>query len=102
MGMLSEFKKFALRGNVMDMAVGIIIGGAFGTVVKSLVQQVDVSSFTSWTVMAVSTLKSSVRLKCVGIGICMPLAETLTLLFVAAPVLRLAFVTPSSAPVVSL
>src|SRR5882724_9813997 len=40
MGMFQEFKKFALRGNVMDMAVGIIIGGAFGTVVKSLVDDV--------------------------------------------------------------
>jgi large conductance mechanosensitive channel len=38
--MLQEFKKFALRGNVMDMAVGIIIGGAFGTMVKSLVDDV--------------------------------------------------------------
>lgn len=40
MGVFQEFKKFALRGNVMDMAVGIIIGGAFGTVVKSLVDDV--------------------------------------------------------------
>src|SRR5688572_23538077 len=40
MGMLQEFKKFALRGNVIDMAVGIIIGAAFGTVVKSLVDDV--------------------------------------------------------------
>ena len=40
MSFISEFKKFALRGNVMDMAVGIIIGGAFGTVVKSLVDDV--------------------------------------------------------------
>ena len=38
--MLSEFKKFAMRGNVVDMAVGIIIGGAFGTIVKSLVADV--------------------------------------------------------------
>ncbi|MDJ0976577.1 MAG: large-conductance mechanosensitive channel protein MscL [Planctomycetota bacterium] len=38
--MLKEFKKFAMRGNVMDMAVGIIIGGAFGTIVKSLVNDV--------------------------------------------------------------
>ncbi len=37
---LKEFQKFALRGNVVDMAVGIIIGGAFGTVVKSLVNDV--------------------------------------------------------------
>jgi large conductance mechanosensitive channel len=35
--MLKEFKEFAVRGNVMDMAVGIIIGAAFATVVKSLV-----------------------------------------------------------------
>jgi large conductance mechanosensitive channel len=40
MGMFQEFKKFALRGSVIDMAVGIIIGGAFGTVVKSLVDDV--------------------------------------------------------------
>ncbi len=35
--MLKEFKEFAMRGNVVDMAVGIVIGGAFGTIVKSLV-----------------------------------------------------------------
>ncbi|MBB5515012.1 large conductance mechanosensitive channel [Rubricella aquisinus] len=38
--MLEEFKKFALKGNVMDMAVGIIIGAAFTTIVKSLVTDI--------------------------------------------------------------
>ncbi len=38
--MLKEFKEFALRGNVLDMAVGIIIGAAFGTIVKSLVDDI--------------------------------------------------------------
>jgi large conductance mechanosensitive channel len=38
--MLKEFKAFVLRGNVLDLAVGIIIGAAFGTVVKSLVDDV--------------------------------------------------------------
>ncbi len=38
--MLQEFKEFALKGNVVDMAVGIIIGGAFGTIVKSVVDDV--------------------------------------------------------------
>jgi large conductance mechanosensitive channel len=38
--MFKEFKDFAMRGNVVDMAVGIIIGGAFGTIVKSLVNDV--------------------------------------------------------------
>lgn len=40
MGMVKEFKEFAMRGNVVDMAVGIIIGGAFGKIVSSLVQDV--------------------------------------------------------------
>jgi large conductance mechanosensitive channel len=40
MSVFQEFKKFALRGSVIDMAVGIIIGGAFGTLVKSLVDDV--------------------------------------------------------------
>jgi len=38
--MLKEFKEFALRGNVLDMAVGIIIGAAFGTIVTSLVNDI--------------------------------------------------------------
>lgn len=38
--MLKEFKEFAMRGNVVDMAVGIIIGGAFGKIVSSLVNDV--------------------------------------------------------------
>jgi len=37
MSMMSEFKEFALKGNVMDLAVGVIIGGAFGMIVDSLV-----------------------------------------------------------------
>ena len=40
MGMVKEFKEFAVKGNVVDMAVGIIIGGAFGTIVKSLVSDI--------------------------------------------------------------
>jgi large conductance mechanosensitive channel len=38
--MLKEFKEFALRGNVLDMAIGVIIGGAFGKIVSSLVSDV--------------------------------------------------------------
>jgi large conductance mechanosensitive channel len=37
MSMFSEFKAFAMRGNVMDLAIGVVIGGAFGTIVSSLV-----------------------------------------------------------------
>jgi large conductance mechanosensitive channel len=40
MGMMKEFKEFAMRGNVMDMAIGIIIGGAFGKIVSSFVTDV--------------------------------------------------------------
>ena len=38
--MFKEFKEFAMKGNVIDMAVGIIIGAAFGTIIKSLVDDV--------------------------------------------------------------
>jgi large conductance mechanosensitive channel len=40
MGMAQEFKAFAMRGNVVDMAVGIVIGGAFGKIVSSFVNDV--------------------------------------------------------------
>jgi large conductance mechanosensitive channel len=40
MGMISEFKKFAMRGNVIDLAVGVVIGAAFGKIVTSLVADI--------------------------------------------------------------
>ena len=40
MGFIKEFKEFAMKGNVMDMAVGVIIGGAFGKIVTSMVNDV--------------------------------------------------------------
>jgi len=40
MGMMAEFKDFAMKGNVVDMAVGIVIGGAFGKIVSSFVNDV--------------------------------------------------------------
>ena len=40
MGFIKEFKEFALKGNVMDMAVGVIIGGAFGKIVTSFVNDI--------------------------------------------------------------
>jgi large conductance mechanosensitive channel len=40
MSMVSEFKEFALKGNVMDLAVGVIIGGAFGKIISSMVDDV--------------------------------------------------------------
>jgi len=40
MGMLKEFREFAVKGNVIDLAVGVIIGGAFGRIVDSLVKDV--------------------------------------------------------------
>ena len=59
MSFIKEFKEFAMRGNVMDMAVGIIIGGAFGKIVSSLVADVIMPpigmmvggiNFTEWTI----------------------------------------------------
>jgi large conductance mechanosensitive channel len=58
MGMLHEFKEFAVRGSVVDMAVGIVIGGAFGGIVNSLVKDVIMppigwlssrTDFSSWS-----------------------------------------------------
>ena len=49
MGMVQEFKEFALKGNVMDLAVGVIIGAAFGKIVDSVVNDLImpvVSRFT--------------------------------------------------------
>lgn len=40
MGMISEFKAFALKGNVVDLAIGVIIGAAFSAIVKSLVEDI--------------------------------------------------------------
>jgi large conductance mechanosensitive channel len=40
MSLISEFKTFAVRGNVIDLAVGVVIGGAFGKIVSSLVDQI--------------------------------------------------------------
>ena len=40
MSMMKEFKEFAVKGNVIDLAVGVVIGGAFGAIVKSLVDDV--------------------------------------------------------------
>ena len=44
MGMISEFKEFALRGNVIDLAVGVVIGAAFGKIVTSLVNDLIMPS----------------------------------------------------------
>lgn len=40
MGMLSEFKEFALKGNVLDLAIGVVVGGAFAKITSSLVEDV--------------------------------------------------------------
>ena len=40
MGMMQEFKAFAIRGNVIDMAIGVVIGGAFGKIINSLVEDI--------------------------------------------------------------
>ncbi|MEY5047976.1 MAG: large conductance mechanosensitive channel protein MscL [Bacteroidota bacterium] len=40
MGILKEFKEFAMRGNVIDLAIGVIVGGAFGKIVSSLIDDV--------------------------------------------------------------
>jgi len=48
MGLLKEFREFAMKGNVVDMAVGVIIGGAFGKIVTSLVNDVMMPPIAYW------------------------------------------------------
>ena len=47
MGMMQEFKEFAMKGNVIDLAVGVIIGGAFGKIVDSVVGDL-IMPFAAW------------------------------------------------------
>jgi len=45
MSLMSEFKAFAMRGNVVDLAVGVVIGAAFGKIVSSLTESMNVDAF---------------------------------------------------------
>lgn len=62
MGMISEFKEFIARGNVLDMAVGVVIGGAFGKIVTSLVDKI-IMPFVGLLTGGVDFSKWSVTLK---------------------------------------
>jgi large conductance mechanosensitive channel len=78
MGMISEFKEFAMRGNVIDLAVGVVIGAAFGKIVSSLVTDVimppigwligsvDFSSL-EWVLQAASTAPDGSAIAAVSI-----------------------------------
>ena len=61
MGFLSEFKEFAVRGNVVDLAVAVVIGGAFGKIVTSLVNDI-VMPVIGKLVGGVSTTARSLKL----------------------------------------
>ena len=56
MGMLKEFKEFAIKGNVIDLAVGVIIGGAFGKIVDSVVADLIIALFEGLTGLAVGVV----------------------------------------------
>ena len=61
MGFIKEFKEFAMKGNVMDMAVGVIIGGAFGKIVSSLVNDVIMPPI-GWLIGGINFTDLSVKL----------------------------------------
>ena len=80
MGMMSEFKEFAMRGNVIDLAVGVVIGGAFGKIVGALVDKVLMPplglllggvDFSNWaiTLKAASVDAAGKEVPAVAIGI---------------------------------
>ena len=71
MGFVKEFKEFAMRGNVMDMAVGVVVGGAFGKIVSSLVTDVIMPiisvitggvNFTDWKIVLKKVVVDGVSL----------------------------------------
>ena len=80
MGMISEFKEFAMRGSVVDLAVGVVIGAAFGKIVTSLVEKVimppiglaiggiDFSKW-AWTLKAATLDAAGKEIPAVVIGI---------------------------------
>lgn len=69
MGLLKEFKEFAVKGNVIDMAVGIVIGGAFGGIVKSFIDDLIMplvgiagkADFTNWYVPLTDTAQTKIN-----------------------------------------
>lgn len=66
MGLISEFKAFAMRGNVVDMAVGVILGGAFGAVVTALVEKVMMPPL-GWAMGRVDFSQLAVKLSVPGV-----------------------------------
>lgn len=58
MGILKEFKEFAVKGNVVDLAVGVIIGGAFGGIVTSLVNDIITPAILSPALKAAAPLNN--------------------------------------------
>ncbi|MCR6662931.1 MAG: large-conductance mechanosensitive channel protein MscL [Luteimonas sp.] len=80
MGMISEFREFAMRGNVIDLAVGVVIGGAFGKIVTSLVDNIimppiglllgntDFSSI-AWTLRAATVDAAGEEIPAVVLGV---------------------------------
>jgi large conductance mechanosensitive channel len=80
MGMIREFKEFAMRGNVLDLAVGVVLGAAFGKIVTALVEKiimppigmlaggVDVSRW-AWTLKAATVDAAGKQVPAVVIGI---------------------------------
>ena len=74
MGFIKEFKEFALKGNVMDMAVGLVIGSAFQTIIKSLVEDIIMPftaiftgnvDYTNWVIEVSIALSVFIAFKCV-------------------------------------
>ena len=65
MGMLSEFKDFALKGNVVDLAVGVIVGAAFGKIVDALVKNILMPPI-GWAIGGVNFNELSIKLPAGG------------------------------------
>ena len=62
-GLLAEFKEFAMKGNVIDMAVGVVIGAAFGKIVTSLVNDIIMPLIVAFSIFMMIKLMNSAKKK---------------------------------------
>lgn len=83
MGLINEFKSFAFKGNVVDLAIGVIIGGAFGTIVNSMVEDVITPALLS-PILKAANLQDIAHLSWNGIKYGNFLSAVITFFIIAA------------------
>jgi large conductance mechanosensitive channel len=81
-GIVSDFKKFLMQGNVVDLAVAVIIGGAFGKIIESLVKDIVTPGILN-PILTAAKLDDIKQLKWAGMGVGSFLAEIINFIVIA-------------------